>query len=1112
MSYTPMQQRAMDIATRDVLVSAGAGSGKTTVLTQRISQKLLAGDALKDFLIVTFTKESAADLRRKLGGLLEELIDKEKDEPRYRKMLYALPGAAIGTIDSFCLRHVKENAAVLGLNKGVAVGDEALCETLLAAAADNIITELCDRDDPDADLLLDNFAAFKNDKGLIGVMTGLYGSMRKYPFYLDWLDEMLAKHREEMEVLKQGEFFHCHRGALMKGLLKEKIEELRGYGAEVEAYAESDKEGDYALALQEDCKLLEAAVDRGYAAFCAAARTKPSYRKPNKTGEEYTAASNRFRAERLALAKLARTEEELMAEYGHTKRVLESLARAVKRLDEDYSRLKAERGMIDFADAEQLFLKLLLEKTEEGYVKTSLCKSIASAYKEVFIDEYQDVSPLQDAIFTAIGGGRRFMVGDLKQSIYGFRDAYPDIFMSYRDSFAPAEEEKDTAVIYLTHNFRCDKPIIRFCNYLFDRTFTLKSADTDYTKERLEFGKDKTGKEKVSLTVIERADKDKEADYVAEQVVKCIYEGYEPKDIAILTRETADLQKLALALEKRGVPCAANKTADTLLSQAEVLLALSLLRVIDNPTDDISLAAILRSPIFRFTAAELVRIRACGGTGISLYGNLCGCAEAEGELGAKCKAFLDRLGLYRTKALAMPVHSLIWYLYEDTHLLLFAPEGKEKRFKDNLFMLYELAGGMAGDSYRGVSAFVEYVNRLEQEGRSPKAATAKAEGAVSLLTIHGSKGLEYPVVFVMGTMGTIKKMHHSDSMLSNYRTGVSVKLANQKEGWRISTLLFDLSVWEQDKRILAEEYRLFYVAFTRAKERLYISAALSDSLEDYLSKVKYVPSKQADLFLPCLAQGGDDSYELKVADGGAEIPATVLASAMARGELCPPLPDMKELPPSARLVTAKYSVSRVKRMEDGTLGLDTEELVTDRKPDFLGGGASTGALIGTATHAFLQFANYKEAERDGEAEAKRLCDKGFISAEDRDRLDFNALRGFFGSPLYAEIKASPKVYREKRFTTELPARLFGAEGESVLVQGVIDCFFINDKGTYTLVDYKTDYVKEGGEAVLTERYGTQLYLYSLYIEKLTGIKVERAYLYSLSINKAIPCQIQNFGI
>ena len=466
---------------------------------------------------------------------------------------------------------------------------------------------------------------------------------------------------------------------------------------------------------------------------------------------------------------------------------------------------------------------------------------------------------MQDAIFAAIGAGKRFMVGDLKQSIYGFREAYPDIFMGYRDSFAPEEEGGDNGVIYLKHNFRCDDGIINFCNYLFDRIFTKDSADTDYKAERLIRGKAEFGKEPVHLTVVEEDKEDKEYEIVAEQIVGLIYEGFSLSDIAVIARETADLKKAVTALEKRGVPHATEKTTEALLKQPEILLALSLIKVIDNPTDDISLAALLRSPIFRFTAKELTEIRAYG-SGISFYASLTAAAEEATPLGEKCALFLEKLSIYRAKALILPVHSLLWYLYEDTHLFAYAPEGGEERYRDNLYMLYELAMGMEGGVYKGVSVFAEYVNRLDAEDRSPKAAVTTAENAVRLMTIHGSKGLEFPVVFVIGTGSKIKITHRKASLAVNYRFGISVKLAKQKEGWRTSTLLRNGDIAMQDSRNIAEEHRLLYVAFTRAEKRLYLSASLPSTVEEYVEKRRTEPTLLADLFLPTLLCHGKKGY------------------------------------------------------------------------------------------------------------------------------------------------------------------------------------------------------------------------------------------------------------
>ncbi|MBQ3081472.1 MAG: UvrD-helicase domain-containing protein [Clostridia bacterium] len=1110
--YTKAQLSAINAPSKDILVSAGAGSGKTTVLTQRIMEKIAEGNcSLKDFLIVTFTKASAADLRKKLGKRLEELSTEFPERTRYRKMLYALPKADIGTIDGFCLQHVKQNAAALGLYKGVAVGDEALCDALLTDAADNLITELCEEDDERIDLLLDNFASFKNDNGLISTLRTLYTSLRKYPFYNDWLDEVLATHQKEAKTVEEKGFFAGTNGKSVQRTLGKHLSFARKCLNDMHAFTVTDVEAAFAEEAEAAFGPLEEGFKVGYAEYCTAAAGYSIRKRPSSTGKEFTAAYNLFKGVMDGRKTYVRNQEELREEYDRTGKVLAALSFVMKRLDEDYAAAKAERGIIDFPDAEQLFFKLLLEKTPEGTVKTPLCRSISARYKEVFIDEYQDVSPLQDAIFTAIGAGKRFMVGDLKQSIYGFRDAYPDIFMGYRDTFDPVEKDGDSAVIYLRENFRCDEGIINFCNYLFLKTFTKERADTDYSTEQLKKGKKSEASRPVCITLLEEADEEREAEHVAEQIVGLIYEGYLPKQIAVIAREVKSIETVSAALEKRGVPSAAAKTTEDLLKQPEILLATSLIKVIDNPNDDVALAALLRSPIFRFTAEELVLIRAFGGRGVSFYACLTAAAKDEGSLGTKCRGFLEKLTEYRAVALVTPADAFIWYLYEDTHLLALAPEGREYRYRDNLIAFYEMARSMENDTYKGISAFVEYIGRLNEDDRSPKVASASAEDAVSLMTIHGSKGLEFPVVFVMGTGAKINKPV-KESLSVNYRKGVSVKLTKQKEGWRTSTVLRNAAIEEQKSKNIAEEYRLLYVAFTRAEERLYISAPLEKTEEIYMEKQGVDPSLQMDLFLPYLIGFKDESFVFQRIKAEDEVPCTVLAAAMARGMAEPPLPAIRETPLPPKRITAKYAVSTVKKMPDGTLGTDTASLVTGKVPLFAGGGIKEGALRGTATHAFMQFADYALAEKDAAAEADRLVSRGFISAEDRKRLDLDAIRGFFASDLYGEIKGARRVYREKRFTTELPAALFGAEGEEVLVQGVIDCFFENSDGTFTLVDYKTDALRAGEEESLCQRYGVQLYLYSLYIERITGKRVKEAYLYSLSLGKAIPCQTEKYGV
>lgn len=1131
--FTKDQLLCIETSTKDMLVSAGAGSGKTTVLAERIMRRIEKGADIKDFLVVTFTNTAAADLKAKLSDRLEKLSQASPESKAYRRMLYSIDSADICTIDSFCLQYVKQNAAVLGLTDGCSVGDEALCAALLTAAADGVLTELCEGDEPTADLLLDNFASHKNDDGLISAVTVLYKKLRAYPFYIEWLDSVIKAHEEELCTLKEKGFFACKAGKQIKESVKARLDTARECLLVLQASALNDKQGLFADRLEEITDSIAAGLNAGYKEFCAASPF-PRLTRPGNCCDEYIKAFEKLKATIKSLSLYVRTDKQLMEEYVLEGEVLKALYTFTARLDKAYTAAKRERGILDFADAEHLMLGLLLTSTEDGYIKTGLCKSISGAYSEVFIDEYQDVSPLQDAIFSAIGAGKRFMVGDVKQSIYGFRNAYPDIFTAYRDSFAPAENGKENARVFLKENFRCDKNIIDFCNCIFDRVFTKASAGTDYKTERLIQGKQSVTSAPVRLLLLENADVYTEAELVAEEAVRLLGKGYRPKDIALLTRKVEHLNVFGAALKKRGVPCYAAKTKLPLLKQPEVLLALSLLRVIDNPTDDISLAALLRSPIFRFSANDLLALRRGG----SLYDDLCYAVEeanrfinaryrlrgnskrvcapprkpllikkANTPLAEKCKAFLEKLRVYRTKALFLPVNELIWYLYEDTHLLLFAPKGKEKQHKDNLFALLSLAQGLENGVYKGVSTFTEYISRLEGDNRSPDAPTPTADNAVSLMTIHGSKGLEFPVVFVSGCGVNLLKANKKDAVSANYRLGVSVKLAKQAKAWKTSTLLRDTALKTEDARVIAEEYRIFYVAFTRARERLYISTAIKGEAEKYLNRHIAEPTVYSDLFLPTAGAITDGSFKLDIINAeGLEIPVTALSEA----EQTECSTDI-ELPPlelgvkAPERVTAKYSVSTLTRLDNGLLGVMPPARIDDKRPAFAESGVANGAKRGTANHVFLQFANFSLAEKDVEAEAKRLFEKGFLDKEQLDLLNLPALKLFFSSSLYGEIKASRRVYREKRFTTRVSSSLFTFDNaDGVLLQGVIDCFFENEKGCFTLVDYKTDAVREGGEQQLIEKHETQLNLYAQYIEKLTGKAVSDTYIYSLTLNKAIP--------
>lgn len=1133
MKFTEAQKKAIYSTGGDMLVSAGAGSGKTTVLTNRLIDRIEKGAELKDFLVATFTNSAAADLKAKLAKRLDALCAADNGNKRYIRQLYSLPAADIGTIDSFCLQYVKQYATVLELG-GTSVGDEALCAALLWDSAESVLNTMCEDDDPAVDILLDNFASHKSDDGLLSATVQLYGKLRAYPFYREWIEGKTKAYGEEAADFSKGSFsfFDLPHGHLVQLFLYDCTKPLVAWCNTLYDLAEDDTQYSFADKVAAAVMPIVDGVQKGYGEFCAALAESPALRRPKGCGDEYVKVYTNITDRRKKLKEYLRSEEELKAEYEMTGTVLNALCSFMLKLDDAYTAEKARRGIIDFADGEQCFLNLLVTKTKDGLVRTSLCKELSAAYKEVFIDEYQDISPLQDMIFALIGSGKRFMVGDVKQSIYGFRNAYPDIFVAYSEAFKEDGNGAGLKVL-LKENFRCNGNIIEFCNYVFGKIYTEESAGTDYSTEALVHGKEDDGGEKVKVNIYENAEDDSsELNDTVREVIGLIKAGRNPKDIAILCRKASVLRRYANALAALGVPTNLTVGKEELLKQPEVLLATSALRVIDNPTDDISLAALLRSPIYGFTAAELAEIRR-GGT--SLFDDLRHTAMGirqknacfrlkpypvayiklkqkpllkkggSTELSTKCEAFLKELTVYRTKALFLPVHKLLWFVYEQSNIMSFAPADRADNYKANLLAFYRLAMGMENTGYKGVSVFTDYLGRLAETGSSPAAEKSSAAEGVQLMTIHGSKGLEFPVVFVVGCGNALRGADRTGPITVNYNSGISLKLKRQKEALSINTLLRQAELAAEDRRSLAEELRILYVAFTRAVEQLYISASFPQSLEERLYKEKQ--GTYADLFVSAVALNSKMFYNVRVTDvlqKEVSVPTRLVMKAEGGADL--PLKRIFPTPKTKKGGAAKFSASVLQKGANGKLVTRTEALVTERVPAFSAKEQPSAASRGTANHLFMQFADFNRAEADVPAEADRLLEAGYITAEQRSIMDLRALADFFTSPLYEEMKTSPRLYREKRFTTRVSEDLFEKqEGEAPLLQGVIDCFYENSEGGFTLVDYKSDTVRQGDEQLLIERHGVQLGLYRLYIEKVTGKKVTKAYIYSFALGKAIDC-------
>lgn len=1155
MDFTGSQNNAINIPGMTLLVSAGAGSGKTTVLVERVIEKIKKGASIADFLIVTFTKASAADVREKLAEALDKLSAAQPGERRFMHQRYLLTEARIDTISAYCLSLVRENYQLLGISPNVSVIDETEESMYMNDAAEKLVTECYAEGSESFSSLADNFSDTYNDSGLIEEMIGLYRLLRVSENWREMLATSADRLEAEASVIEEEGFFACETGNSIKSrllaLYAEVLIEASALYNEVCTYAQSDANIAPIADLCDRCQRVYDSLGNGWDAYCACTNelfAPNTGMKVNNKGipkdiaddirDRKKAITDKCRdyKKSYALCDSASAASDARRTAVVTRDILDFLTRFDKRCTE----AKTAAGAIDFSDCEGLALKLLLNSDGKP---SEICMMKRSGIKELFIDEYQDVNPMQDRIFTLLSNGRnRFMVGDIKQSIYRFRNAYPDIFLGYKERFADAEDAVKIGLaegrIFLKENFRCSESIISFVNTVFINI----TAGTQYFREYdgewlVHASKEPEVKRPVMIAAAEytggKPEKTKaricEADYVAREIKRIVTEETDDKgepikysDIAVMMSamkgHSIEYEK---ALVKYGIPYKKEKNED-FLENPDIMLALAAMKAVDNPTDDISLAALMRSPICMFVSDELYRIRSApGASGLfsaiirfvfprkrakPKKGSYRVSSRRESTLRAKCLSFLSRLNGWRTDAEGTPCDEFLDRFFVSSGLMRICIDSGTRR---SLLLLYELASRYEKKSYHGLSGFIDYVAELKKGDKTiPDAAVIENENAVSLITVHKSKGLEYKVCFVVNTDRQFSRGNSGGKKIVYHRgEGICFPLFDAKNRIKSDTLFVAAAKESERDAERGEEFRKLYVALTRAKQRLYITGICENDCFDK----SYSPLTSDSWFKlllsacrgesPCFNKSYIDTSES--VNGGyllkkAKRVFTADTQTVSCAEFTYPEADNAALP-------KKISVSELREglLEDDEynrflrLGIPSSRV--SKKPRFAGGCEITGAEKGTANHLFMQFCNFDFVEMNGvPSEAKRLLDELTLTPEQYGMLDYGSLETFFRSTLYAEIRSSKRVYREKRFSVS-DGEIYSSKGRTVLVQGVIDCFFENPDGSYTVVDYKTDRIKSGEE--LAARHRVQLMCYCRAVESMTGRSVSRALLYSFCLGR-----------
>lgn len=1219
-NWTPKQRAAIDTRDRSLLVSAAAGSGKTAVLTERIIQSVLDPVSpidINDMLIVTFTNAATGELKERIAKAVKKALEADPSSERLEKQLHLLPSAHISTIDAFCSDILKENCDRVGVNPGYRIADEAEAQLLAEGILDGMFGEIFDGNltevatAEELSELSDCLTDTREQGDLSMILRSLYDSTKD-------TERGVGTIRALVELYNPEKFVSVEKTRLGKHAIKVLREMLTHFRLvlnellveHIEAHdASCQKRIDV---LTGDIAFIDLllATD-GYSDIRRLLRETPHVKSPSNKVKvpvsSPTAARSEYKdAKKKLLSELFEySEDEWRASFEGLYRVLSVLVRILEHFDGVYMREKLRLGICEYSDVARFTYQCLWQNGE----RTEVAVAEAAKYRAVYVDEYQDVNAIQHKIFEAISTPtNRFMVGDIKQSIYGFRSAEPDIFREMKARFPelkPGVWSPENS-IFMSDNFRCDKGVIDFVNAIFDRLFmTIRESISYVDEDKLNFSKVYDGiptpeyripeicmlpykKPKRELDGGDDSDEDDDegmaeisARLVAEKIDELLRTGtlndgspIRPEHIAIIMRNAKGRdKKYAAALEELDIPSAIADTTSFFLN-SDILLLMSILHTIDNPHRDIYLAAALASPVFNFTADELVAVSALGEP--SLYDNLVRyTSEHPGFLrGERVLAFLRR---YRMLAEGMAVDGLIARIFRECGLLSLAAKtgGRE-----HLLRFLEHARQFENSTFKGLYNFIDYVNGIIDRNNSFDRREAPiASDAVKIITAHSSKGLEFPVVFYVGADQSMKRSRENMERLVFERDfGIGMYLRTPSGLSLVSNPTKSIILNYRLRKKIEEEARVLYVILTRARERLYVVGKSRSGYDKYWDRINaareiYTPytvynmKNYADMVL--LSTGRHFLIPEQFLPSMSDTLKNKLLLATAEPEVIPGEEAIFDLPddPTPMDTTSFDVATRVENNEARGLGerllerfnyrypyihltrlpekisvsklypdmldpstvdeADLEEEISKQKfikmgrlPKFATGSDETeSAKRGIATHLLFQFASLEGLRNNGaKAELERLVKEEFISQRDADRVRLDEVEMFIKSPLFAEMLAAKKIYRELRFNTRLPAKLFatdldtleGIENEELLVQGVIDCLILDDNGEYYLVDYKTDRLtyeerrnEHLAEKKLREAHSRQLSYYALAVEKMFGKRPARIEVYSLHLGKTV---------
>ena len=1217
MRFTKSQQRAIDLRGSNILVSAAAGSGKTAVLVERIVK--LVSDPANDtdidrILVVTFTNAAAAQMRERILGALTQKAEQEPDNVHLQRQLTLIHNAKITTIDSFCLNLIRNHFNEIGLDPDFRTADDGERKLLEQDVLAQLLEDSFSAGDPRFLHCVECFAPGGRENRLEELILQLYQFSMSYP----WPGEWLLRHRPpegeaSLEDLRNENWFRWMAKVVRERLQEcslcvqenlhfceepdgpylyaQMVEEDKALVDRLWKLAEGLSEGPEGCGLQTDgadcCqKLWEELSQLSFARLSSKKdpSISPEKREAVKRGRErmknlLTGLRGKF------FSADPKTWPRQLRGSSEAVRALVDLAlEFMRRLEEK----KREKNLLDFSDMEHLALKILLNRKEDGTVEpTRTALEYREQYREILIDEYQDSNLVQEYLLQSISGeddGRfdRFMVGDVKQSIYKFRLARPEIFM---EKFASYQKDEGPCVrVDLKKNFRSRKEVTDCVNDVFFQLMHRELGGVEYDEESAlypgasfpaapesegegdpyapEFlvalkGEEKEDSKRLEARMIaakihELAGKLPVRDESTGQLRPARY-----KDIVILLRSPSGWDEVfRKTLEEEGIPVyVTSKTG--YFAAAEVQTALNFLRVLNNPLQDIPLFGVMHSPVGGFSDAQIALLRAGDETGKrSLYGCMKEKAEkGEDELTDKCREFLALLARFREYAVYLPIHSLIRRFLEETGYLYTVsalPAGNQRKM--NIEMLLARAESFEKTSYSGLFHFIRYMEQMEKYNIDFGETGALDENAdiVRIMSIHKSKGLEFPVCFLAGLSKRFNRQDSVQPVILDMDLGIAADWIDPKARTKQATVKKNALAAKLVEDSLGEELRVLYVAMTRAEEKLILTACCKEEKDGFAetepSLKRELPRMSAarileagsyfDLLLPVWTACGREvvwrkQEELlgeklgREAAGQNQLQRLLWESASGQER------DSQEERLRQRVYSryphenleglfVKTTVSELKKegmQEEGVAELFPEPEVVPYLPRFVRKEEEKlgGTLRGSAYHRLLELFPFGQKPHtylwdaeDVEQTIRDLRESGRLSEEYASAVNSRKIAAFLRSNLAERMRRAleaGRLKREQPFVLGISAAELSEtlpEEETVLIQGIIDACFEEEDGV-VVVDYKTDAVSDGSE--LLRRYRVQLEYYARALEQITGKRVKEKLIYSFALREVISVEL-----